>query len=276
MDFDPLSDNAPPRYAIESDEEEDEYNPLNLSTLSSPSLSVKILGSLPKEKELIIATGDGGKFWAKGAHLGEQKGTVQVNKVDVGLVFIPAWGDTTVIVSESLTRLPVWLQHSYAFHIVEQLKPTKLALLDTYSAPIYASPKPIPIHDAPIRYLATAHEVHTLIKANAKPFVPPNLIQSTSAAYISIASTSHPTNCTLILLPSAHIPRPPPTTILLPDISRLPEDLDLWSTDLMNLSQQLLLAAIGQKGQSRWASTDPQMPKSEKRLHRASDNSLYI
>jgi hypothetical protein len=93
QNFDPLSDSAPPRYAIESDEEEDEYNPLNLKNLDPndcPSaLSVIVQGNnIPNQKELIIATGDAGKYWAKGSRLGEQKGSVQVNGVEVGPVLI--------------------------------------------------------------------------------------------------------------------------------------------------------------------------------------------
>ena len=82
-----MEDNGPPRYAIESDDEEDEYNPLSLNTSSpndNPStLSVRILGDLPKGKSLIIATGDGGKYWAKGANFGEQTGTIQANNIEV-------------------------------------------------------------------------------------------------------------------------------------------------------------------------------------------------
>ncbi|KAF8347527.1 hypothetical protein F5887DRAFT_1131225 [Amanita rubescens] len=281
MDFDPLADNAPPRYAIESDEEEDEYNPLNL-TASNPNdnpsaLSVRILGDLPKGKGLVIATGDGGKYWAKGANLGEQMGTVQANNMEVGLIFNPTWTHATVIVSEALTRLPVWAQHTYSLCIIEQLQPTRLALLDTYSAPSFVSSKPIPIQDAPIRYLSTTNEIDPLIVTHAKPFVPPNLIQSTSAAYLSIASTSNPINATLILLPSARIPRPPPATILPPDISHLPDDTDRWSTGIMSTSQQMLFVSVGEPGHAEWKITDAQgRLETPARKSQISDNGMYI
>jgi hypothetical protein len=130
QNFDPLSDSAPPRYAIESDEEEDEYNPLNLKN-SNPddrpsALSIVIQGNnIPNRKELIIATGNAGKYWANGSRLGEQTGSVQVNGVEVGLVFHPTWTNAVIIISEVLVRLPVWAQHVYALTIVEHLRPTR-------------------------------------------------------------------------------------------------------------------------------------------------------
>ncbi|KAF8625695.1 hypothetical protein AX15_005265 [Amanita polypyramis BW_CC] len=278
-DFEPLADNAPPRYSVESDEEEDEYNPLHLSSVnpkdSLSTLSVRILGSFSKGKSVIIATGEGGKYWAKGAKLGEQTGTVQANNIEVGLVFNPSWSDATVIISEALTRLPIWGQHSYALHIIEFFEPKRLALLDTYSAPTYTSPEAIPIHDAPIRYLTTAATVKPLIRAKAQPFNPPNLIQSTSASYMSIVSTGDSTDSILILLPSARVPRPPPATILPPDISHLPEDHDRWSSDVMNVAQQLLLVEFGEEAQSKWVLADaPLRVGSPKR--KTLDSLMYI
>lgn len=172
----------------------------------------------------------------------------------------------------------MWAQHTYALRIIDQLKPTRLALLDAYSAPIYVSPKPIPIHDAPIRYLTTTKEIDPLIKANAEPFVPPNLLQSTSAAYLSIASTSNPTKGTLILLPSARIPRPPPTKLLPPDISHLPDDPDRWSTDIVNISQQLLLVSVDERGHGlQWEMTcSPGQLRTPTRKSQISDNGMYI
>lgn len=73
----------PPRYAVESDEEEDEINPLRPKPSQDTSVDVKITGDIPSGKALAIASTDAAVFWAKGASLGEQIGAVFVNNVQV-------------------------------------------------------------------------------------------------------------------------------------------------------------------------------------------------
>ncbi|TEB21770.1 hypothetical protein FA13DRAFT_1741598, partial [Coprinellus micaceus] len=90
---DPLADTAAPRYAIESDEEEDEPNPLRTSIAAPAKVpEIKIIGldESAHGRPLIIASGRAGAFWARGADLGEQQGGVYVDKIQVGLLFIPA------------------------------------------------------------------------------------------------------------------------------------------------------------------------------------------
>ena len=81
------------------------------------------------------------RIWAKGADLGEQVGAINLSKkpvcnkslfyslvilmVQVGMIFNPEWTDAIVVVSEVLTRLPVWAQYPYAEYVLDQLKPTK-------------------------------------------------------------------------------------------------------------------------------------------------------
>ncbi|PFH48586.1 hypothetical protein AMATHDRAFT_65069 [Amanita thiersii Skay4041] len=280
MDFDPLSDSFPPRYAIESDEEEDEYNPLHVGGANSgddpQSLSVIIIGDLPKGDQLIVASGDAGKYWANGADLGEQAGSVQANKVEVGLAFRPSWTSAIVIVSEALTRLPVWAQHGYALHILESLTPSRVVLLDSYSAHIYISPKPIPIYDAPVRYLATS-SVDPKIGKKAKPFEPPNLLHSTSASFLSILSNTGTTEGISYLLPSRHISPPRPKKILPPDFSHLPENPDEWSIDMMNNIQSLLSLALEEKRSHPWVPRDTKTSGGKaKRRPQVADNGMYI
>lgn len=43
----------------------------------------------------------------------------------VGMIFNPGWADAIVVISEALTRLPVWAQYPYAEYVLDQLKPTK-------------------------------------------------------------------------------------------------------------------------------------------------------
>ncbi|GLB41105.1 hypothetical protein LshimejAT787_0903200 [Lyophyllum shimeji] len=253
MDVDPLADTVPPRYAIESDEEEDEYNPLR-ATPSAPNqvAGVKILGDLPQGRDLVIATGDVAKYWARGADLGEQSGAVAVNNIQVGLVFNPKWTKATVIISEALTRLPVWSMHQYALTVLDSLKPTKISLLDTYAVPSYITEAPLPFQDAPLRYLSTS-KVDRAIESKSEAFAPPNLIQSTSASFLSILNTSHqPTPGTLILVPSPHIPHPSPKVLEPNNFLHLSEDRFEWPEETMNVAQQLLFAAIGEDLPPRW------------------------
>ncbi|KAF5366242.1 hypothetical protein D9758_005744 [Tetrapyrgos nigripes] len=250
MDIDPLADTVPPRYAVESDEE-DEYNPLEPKTAESEPVTtpeIKLAGSIPKDRPLIFASGDAGKYWAKGIKLGEQAGSIYVNKIQVGLVFAPSWSKSTVIVSETFTRLPLNYIHDYAEFILNELKPNSVSLLDVYSSPTYISPEPIAQQDAPIRYLSTAPADSTS-KSTAQPFSPPNMIHSnTSAALMSLIASdpSQSLKGTLFLLPFPKIPTPPPKTLKSSDFSHLSEDEYQWSESFMNTAQNILFAAVGE------------------------------
>ena len=81
---DPLAESLPPRYAIESDDE-DEFNPLNYDSRppANPENQVNITGNIPTNVNLIVASGIAGKAWARGANLKEQSGIVSVNGVKV-------------------------------------------------------------------------------------------------------------------------------------------------------------------------------------------------
>lgn len=85
QEIDPLADALPPRYAIESDDE-DEYNPLSTRQPADavPIVHITIEGQFSTGHPLVIASGPAGKFWADGANLGEQHGAIFVNKVQVG------------------------------------------------------------------------------------------------------------------------------------------------------------------------------------------------
>ena len=80
-----MADSGPSRYAVESDEE-DEYNPLeprNPKPDEQDSYQIKMTGSISQGSSLLAAFGDAGKYWAKGANLGEQRGAVFVNDIQV-------------------------------------------------------------------------------------------------------------------------------------------------------------------------------------------------
>lgn len=83
---DPLAeDTLPPRYAIESDNE-DEFNPqYGKPTTEEPEIQVTISTKIPTNVNLIIASGIAGNTWARGANLKEQSGIISVNGVKVTL-----------------------------------------------------------------------------------------------------------------------------------------------------------------------------------------------
>jgi hypothetical protein len=76
---------------LESDDEEDEYNPLphpGGDNALPTEINVMIQGNIEKQKPLLIVSGDAGKYWGRGCQLGEQTAAVYVNKVQVGS-FVP-------------------------------------------------------------------------------------------------------------------------------------------------------------------------------------------
>ena len=85
-DWDPLADIAPPRYAYESDDEDE--TGLSGPTTAEVREAEVTFSSSPEESEMkthqggvmVIATGDVGVAWARGANLGEQVGQVNVNQ----------------------------------------------------------------------------------------------------------------------------------------------------------------------------------------------------
>jgi hypothetical protein len=152
-----------------------------------------------------------------------------------------------------------------------------IALLDSYATPAYITANPVPFHEAPIRYLRTKGllplvrnslllTVQTGISLkvyhktpNIEPFSPPNLIQTTSASFLSILSTrlAHPSTQdpnpsgtgTLILLPIAHIPPPPPSSIAPTSLSNLDDESEArWKTKFVRQAQSVLFGALGEKG----------------------------
>ncbi|KAH0579156.1 hypothetical protein J132_03351 [Termitomyces sp. J132] len=245
MDVDPLADTVPPRYAVESDDE-DEFNPLptTVSYLDHVTEVKLIPDNLLQGNNLVIATGEVAKYWAHGANLGVQIGGGYVNNVQVGLVFNPSWTKSIIIVSEAFTRLPVWAMHQYASTILHALMPAKVALLDTYSAPAYISEKPVPFEDAPLRYLAT-YPVDHATKSKAEPFAPPNILQSTSASFLSVLSTTRSqTPGALILVPSPHIDPSSPKILEPSNFFQSDKEPFDWSEVTINMAQDLVFGAI--------------------------------
>jgi len=249
MNVDPLGDTVPARHAIESDEEEDEYNPLSLSKSEKTPVAVidiKItIENVRKGQALVIATGHAGRFWAQGASLGEQSGTVMLNRIQVGLLFQPSWITGTVLVSEVTTKLPVSTMYRYAKCVLDAFEPSSLALLDSYPMSSYMSPDTM--HNAPVRYLC----VDALPpKTAAQPYSPPNLIQSTTASFLNVfhvhrRSLLGPPGqpCIAVLLPSSHLCSPPPKELKATNTGFFADaDSEEWPSQIMNLAQESLFS----------------------------------
>ncbi|KAK1220111.1 hypothetical protein PQX77_017150 [Marasmius sp. AFHP31] len=254
MDFDPLADSGPSRYAVESDEE-DEYNPLeqrNPQLNAQDKFELKIAGSISQGSPLLAVFGDAGRYWAKGANLGEQHGAVFVNDIQVGLIFKPTWTKATIVVSETFTRLPIHGMNAYASYLAITRK-CSVSILDVYPSPTYISPTPILQHEAPIRYLCSA-KVDPKIAQAAESFAPPNLLHSTtsSALLAHIVTQTSQITGTLILLPFARVPAPPPKTLQRSDFSNLDVDDFSWSSQAMNGVNKLLLQALDENSSSGW------------------------
>lgn len=123
-----MADTIPPRHAYESDEEDEFPAPPSVGpgTRLQFNVDVKILtGDKQKAGALIIAAGEVGAVWARGASLGEQAGQIMVQATTIGLVFRPSWTASTIIISEPFSKLPSWAMYEYAHAVLEHWEPSK-------------------------------------------------------------------------------------------------------------------------------------------------------
>jgi len=189
-------------------------------------------------------------------------------------VFNPPWTKSNIIISEVFSELPLHAMHPYAETILDSLKPLSVSLLDSYPVPTYATAHPVPIHDAPIRYLTTSLQPDFLDN-KAELFTPPNLIQATSASFLSILSLRGILG-TLVLLPSPYISLPRPKQISLPGFSRLDEEKVGWSPILMQTAHNLLFQALGEPSTDVWECVDPHQDKSTKHRTQVGEGGMYM
>ncbi|KAJ6567564.1 hypothetical protein DFH09DRAFT_1155780 [Mycena vulgaris] len=263
MDIDPLADTVPPRHAVESDDEEDEYNPLQAQP-SVPKLpvDVQLVGDLAPipATGLLVATGDLAKFWARGAGLGEQIAAVMVDKIQVGLLFRPSWTKSVVLVSEVTTRLPLSAMHPYARAVLDALQPTSVALLDTYAVSAYIAEERTLYSDAPLRYLCTDAPAPAL-KSSAQPFAPPNLVQSTSAAFLALRA-QRTASAALVLVPSPRIAPPAPRALEPSSFAHLADNPIPWLPALVRTSHALVFDVLAEPGKDAvWTAPAPEKPR---------------
>lgn len=255
MEIDPLADALPPRYAIESDDE-DEYNPLTTQRADEgPIVNVKIESQITAGCPLVIASGPAGNFWADGADLGEQQGAIFINNIQVGFLFKPSSTRAVVLVSEATTALPLWSMNKYVNDILDRLQPSAVSILDVYSIQSYISSELLPVHEAPVRYLSLGN-----ISLNPfQIFAPPNILQSTSAAFMSAmnirtlsSTSSYKSNAVILLLPLPEISRTAPSKLSTSRLSRPSRD-QAWSVEMMMEVDERLFRMVGAKRSGTWA-----------------------
>lgn len=253
MEIDPLADALPPRYAIESDDE-DEYNPLTTQRADEgPNVNIKIESQITAGCPLVIASGLAGNFWADGADLGEQQGAIFVNNTQVGLLFKPSSTRAVVLVSEVTTALPLWSMNKYVNDILDRLQPSAISILDVYSIQSYISSELLPVYGASVRYLSLGN-----ISLNPfQIFAPPNILQSTSAAFMSAMnirtlSSSYQSNAVILLLPLPEIARTAPSKLSTSRLSRPSRD-QAWSVEMMVEVDERLFRMVGAKRSGTWA-----------------------
>ena len=111
---------------------------------------------------------------------------------------------------------------------------------------------------------------------DAQLFAPPNLLQSTSASFLFILSITGG-NGTVILLPSPHIPQPPPKQIAPSNVSQLAYDDIEWDSQLINQAQDLVFHDIGEELKHSWAPLANQTKeKLPKRNTEIGEGGMYI
>ncbi|KAG9311324.1 hypothetical protein JVU11DRAFT_8422 [Chiua virens] len=253
MEVYPLVDAPPPRYAVESDDE-DEYNPLSPRTGSAQPSEVKVefksIYDIPSKKPFVFVSREAGVSWARIVNLGEQQAGIYVNSFPVGSLFCPSWTNAIVVVSEAeiRTRLPLFAMTTYTTAMIERLKPTSVAILDSYPTQTYISSQVIPQDRAPIRYLSAGKR--TIPDFALELFAPPNLLQSTTASLMnelflrSIGENVTRSHTAVVLLPAPKLSSPAPVSFDGKGFSGDFSGID-WARETLEKAHKCLFAILG-------------------------------
>ncbi|KIK80654.1 hypothetical protein PAXRUDRAFT_833399 [Paxillus rubicundulus Ve08.2h10] len=284
---DPLADVGPPRYAVESDDE-DEYHPLSLKTVSHrpPHVNVEFrsICEVPSKRPLVVVSGEAGTNWARVANLGEQRVGICVNNLPVGRLFLPSWTDAIIVVSESetCTQLPLFAMNTYATAVIERLEPTIVAILDSYPIQGFISPRVISQDIPTIRYLSIGDK--PVSDPGLEPFTPPNLLQSTTACLLnglflrSIGVDPSRDSATVVLLPSQKAPAPPSTLRQAGATAMFHETL--WDIKTLQKAHRWLFKTIGEEvGELCTGSgirPDKRVPVNRQTLGEVGEGGMYI
>lgn len=108
-------------------------------------------------------------------------------------------------------------------------------------------------------------------------FAPPNLIQSTSASFLSIAALigiSSKSQATAFLLPSPNLPTRPPE-IIVSDPSKLVDETDIWADQLLQQAHTSIVQSVGGKVEA-WKSTGKKVTVKASSSRSVVDGSMYI
>ncbi|KAG8809246.1 hypothetical protein FRC17_003537 [Serendipita sp. 399] len=226
MEVEPLQDSAPNRYAFESDDSEDD-----IGRNAYPGVSERTKRSKHRyDAEVVwnvnagalgggnffVAVGQAGLAWASGVQLAKSIADIQLDDTKVASVFTidEHPGDLVLVLKYDL---PISSMPSFASKVLTTFTPSRVTIMDGYSSPAYIAPERRNDLDPPIRYLETAcideKPTTTTTSKRIKLFRPPNLLLSTSAAFLSILEQGQKTPGLLLLLPFPQIERPPPRTI---------------------------------------------------------------
>jgi len=244
MDIDPLQDSAPPRYAVESDDSEDELGQGVYPERVRPhhKTDVKVQFHWPGEGQqaMVVCIGAAGRAWTAGLELGNRLSQISLNDVQVGDVY--QLGQTQTNITLISHTFPEYTVHAIALALLDALKPSRVVVLDTYPVPAYISAAPPRTIDHPIRFLSTSS---TKIEPTltVAPFESPNLIQSLSARLLSILEARPSTPGTLLLLPSLHIPPSPPALRPAPGSSR-----EYWQDPILRAVNDVIFSSLGEEG----------------------------
>ncbi|KZT54256.1 hypothetical protein CALCODRAFT_19134 [Calocera cornea HHB12733] len=205
MDIEPLLDSHAPRYAVESDSEDEFEAPSAAAGISPPhGVDIALPAGLKAVSKLLIVSGLAGLEWSRGVQLSNAVGDVLVASFPVGAVYVTEDGGAIVHIT---CTLPPNACYPLASVIVSTFRPQRVGLLDAYTAPTYISDLPSSPYEAPIRVLCTS-EMAEPCPVKAAPFRPPNLIQLFPAAVMSVLEIVGARGAA-VLLPSLHISAPP-------------------------------------------------------------------
>ncbi|KAF9504271.1 hypothetical protein BS47DRAFT_1401585 [Hydnum rufescens UP504] len=233
MDID--QGNTSPRYAVESDDSDDEGSLVT----TTPAVSISYGGS-PGTRRVTVVLGPVGAEWLRAVSaVGAPKGSVSI-----GQIYEPSRLHALVSITH---RLPPLVSHEVSQRLLSTF-PTDMRILDTYSVPSYISSSPLSIPNSPVMFLRTAprsDKSNTLKPSGTSssltsliPFAPPNLIQSLPASLLSaIQARPSAYSGVLILVPSRHIPPPPPRIVPQPYLSSANE---FWSDLVLNTANEAL------------------------------------
>ncbi|KZO90638.1 hypothetical protein CALVIDRAFT_542499 [Calocera viscosa TUFC12733] len=236
MDNEPLLDTHAPRYAVESDSE-DEFETLSSSTaVNSESVQVVLPPNIKVVPKLLLASGMAGLQWSRGVTLSSPVGDILVGSSPVGTVYMVEESHAVVHIN---CTIPSSICFPLAIALVSAFQPEEVVVLDSYAAPTYISDAPLSPYEAPIRILCTSEKA-SLSMLGTSPFRPPNLVQLLPAAMMTVLEVGG-TPGAAVLLPSLHVSMPLRSEPMpLDDLADSP-----WSQQVMTTANTYLTTSLG-------------------------------